>query len=77
MKKVLKVVCFFLVLISHDSFAIKQTVLFVNPYVVDDPLWLKVQSISQHAAEQLGFEMQVIYGEGNWHIQIIELKKYL
>ncbi len=55
----------------------KQTVLFVNPSVVDDPFWLKVQSISQHAALQLGFEIDVIYGEGNRHIQFQELKKYL
>ncbi|ALO44637.1 ABC transporter substrate-binding protein [Pseudoalteromonas phenolica] len=55
----------------------KQTVLFVNPSVVDDPFWSKVQSISQHAAQQLGFKLDVIYGEGNRHIQFQELKKYL
>lgn len=55
----------------------KQTVLFVNPSVVDDPFWSKVQAITKHAAEQLGFELHAIYGEGNRHIQLQELKKYL
>ena len=55
----------------------KQTILFVNPSTKADPFWHKVELISQHAAKQLGFDMKVIYGEGNRHIQIKELKKYL
>lgn len=73
-----KIKFFFLFLFTFAfDVAAKQTVLFVNPSVVDDPFWRKVQTISQHAAQQLGFELNVIYGEGNRHIQLQELKKYL
>ena len=72
----LRLLFLFLFILAFNS-AAKQTVLFVNPSVVDDPFWRKVQTISQHAAFQLGFELDVIYGEGNRHIQYQELKKYL
>lgn len=55
----------------------KISVLFVNPSIKDEPFWHKVQSITEQAAKQLNIELDVIYGEGNRHIQSAELKKYL
>lgn len=76
MQFIIRVILLLFVSMTFNVMA-KQTVLFVNPSVVDDPFWSKVQTISQNAAKQLGFDLQVIYGEGNRHIQIQELKKYL
>lgn len=53
------------------------SVLFVNPSVAGEPFWHKVQTITEQAAAQLNVKIDTIYGEGNRHIQLAELKKYL
>ncbi|WP_010361884.1 ABC transporter substrate-binding protein [Pseudoalteromonas citrea] len=53
------------------------SVLFVNPSVSGEPFWQKVQTITEQTAAQLNIKMDTIYGEGNRHIQLAELKKYL
>ncbi|WP_171044323.1 ABC transporter substrate-binding protein [Pseudoalteromonas citrea] len=53
------------------------SVLFVNPSVSGEPFWQKVQTITEQTASQLNIKIDTIYGEGNRHIQLAELKKYL
>lgn len=53
------------------------SVLLVNPSIPDDPFWNKVQYVAQQAANQLGIQLNVIYGDGNRFAQLEELKKYL
>ncbi|MBQ4835089.1 ABC transporter substrate-binding protein [Pseudoalteromonas luteoviolacea] len=53
------------------------SVLFVNPSLEGEPFWGKVQKITEEAAAQLDINIDVIYGDGNRHIQLAELKKYL
>ncbi|MCF2856020.1 ABC transporter substrate-binding protein [Pseudoalteromonas sp. SMS1] len=59
--------------IAKPSFS----VLFVNPSLAGEPFWGKVQKITEEASKQLGVNIDVIYGDGNRHIQLAELKKYL
>lgn len=53
------------------------SVLFVNPSTVDEPFWTKVEAVMKVAAEQNNVNLDVIYGEGNRYVQLVELKKYL
>ncbi|KZN69354.1 ABC transporter substrate-binding protein [Pseudoalteromonas luteoviolacea] len=75
----LKVLLLFIFLaFSSVSFAKSSfSVLFVNPSLAGEPFWGKVQQITEEACKQLGVNIDVIYGDGNRHIQIAELKKYL
>lgn len=58
---------------STSSFS----VLLVNPSIPDDPFWNKVHYVAQQAANQLGIQLSMIYGDGNRFAQLEELKKYL
>ncbi|KZN61170.1 hypothetical protein N473_22775 [Pseudoalteromonas luteoviolacea CPMOR-1] len=75
----IKVFCFILTLVfSYVSQAKSNfSVLFVNPSLEGEPFWGKVQKITEKAAAQLDVNIDVIYGDGNRHIQLAELKKYL
>ncbi|MCF6439659.1 ABC transporter substrate-binding protein [Pseudoalteromonas luteoviolacea] len=68
----------FALTVSFTSYAKNNfSVLFVNPSLEGEPFWGKVQKITQEAAAQLDINIDVIYGDGNRHIQLAELKKYL
>jgi ABC-type sugar transport system substrate-binding protein len=68
-----------LLLISSNYVKAKSdfSVLLVNPSVPGEPFWHKVQTITEQTASQLNIRIDTIYGEGNRHIQLAELKKYL
>ena len=72
-------ICFALnMLIALNAHAKSDfSVLFVNPSIAGEPFWHKVQTITEQTASQLNIKMNTIYGEGNRHIQLAELKKYL
>lgn len=53
------------------------SVLFVNPSVKSDLFWQKVTDVLHVAAKQNDVTVATIYGGGNRHIQLAELKKYL
>ncbi|TQF68149.1 substrate-binding domain-containing protein [Pseudoalteromonas luteoviolacea] len=74
-----RVVLIFAVLVCSPACLAKPgfSVLFVNPSLAGEPFWGKVQKITEEACKQLGVNIDVIYGDGNRHIQLAELKKYL
>ncbi|KPW00401.1 ABC transporter substrate-binding protein [Pseudoalteromonas sp. P1-8] len=53
------------------------SVLLVNPSVKSDVFWQKVTDVMQVAAKQNNVSLTTIYGGGNRHIQLAELKQYL
>ncbi len=53
------------------------SVLFVNPSVKTDLFWQKVSKVLHAAAQQHDVNLSSIYGGGNRHIQLAELKHYL
>ncbi len=53
------------------------SVLLVNPSVKTDLFWQKVTNVMQVAAKQNNVSLTTIYGGGNRHIQLAELKQYL
>ncbi|WP_440057046.1 ABC transporter substrate-binding protein (plasmid) [Pseudoalteromonas sp. T1lg65] len=77
MKRLLLAYAFFLSLSANCYAAIDFNVLLVNPSTTDDPFWGKVQQVTVAAAKQLNVGVSVIYGEGNRHIQLAELRRYL
>ncbi len=55
----------------------KPSILFVNPSIKSDVFWQKTQRFALEAAQQLQFDISVIYGDGTRFFQYEELKRYL
>ena len=55
----------------------KPSILFVNPSIKSDVFWQKTQQFAFEAAQQLQFDISVIYGDGTRFFQYEELKRYL
>ncbi|WP_304634017.1 ABC transporter substrate-binding protein [Pseudoalteromonas sp.] len=67
-----------ILLCSLPLFAVEQfSVLFVNPSVKAEPFWQKVTAVMQAAATHSNVKLDIIYGGGNRHIQLEELRHYL
>jgi len=50
--------------------------LLVNPSIISDPFWQKIEQVTKQAAKELNIELAIIHGQGTRYFQLEELKKY-
>ncbi|WP_423186335.1 ABC transporter substrate-binding protein [Alishewanella sp. d11] len=65
-----------LVILATTYAATAPKVLFVSPSHPDDPFFKHVELYTKLAAENLGLELDIIYGEGNRLLQLEQLTSY-
>lgn len=76
MKKAAAATFLLIFLLLSSAYAATPKVLFVSPSFADDPFFKHVEQYTKIAADNLGLQLDIIYGDGNRLWQLEQLTSY-